>query len=81
MMACVDMSIDGRHMRRYRHTPTYDTFTTLFNYHHATELEALASQLRHLIDMTLLLASASTIWHRCRQFAYKHISLCVSVIK
>ena len=45
------------------------------------ELEALASQLRHLSDMTLPLASASTTWRRCRQFAYKHVSLCISVIR
>ena len=45
------------------------------------KLEALASQLRHLSDMTLPLASASTIRRRCFQFAYKDVSLCISVIK
>jgi hypothetical protein len=39
------------------------------------ELEALASQLRHLSDITLPLASASTTWRRCRQFAYKNVLL------
>jgi hypothetical protein len=45
------------------------------------ELGALASQLRHLRDMTLPLASASNTWRRCRQFAYKDVSFCISVIR
>jgi hypothetical protein len=45
------------------------------------ELEALALQLRHLSDMTLPLTSASTTWCCCRQFAYKHVLLCISVIR
>jgi hypothetical protein len=59
-----------------RHTPTYDAFQLP----PCPELESLASQLRHS-DMTLPLASASTTWRRCRQFAYKHVSLCISVIR
>jgi hypothetical protein len=60
---------------------TTPRLTTLFNCHYAPELEALASQLptpqRH--DVTVRIGSHH-LASLC-QFAYKHVSFCISVIR